>query len=235
MKHIIAASLVVSISLCSQAPFAQPLKDEVAYNWSGVYAGLNAGFVQHTMHMTDVQASSFNATIAQVANPKFSGGFQVGYRSQLDLSYSSGVFGLEFSDTISDVKFNKNYGSPYALYQLSSENKLNNIALLQMIGGITANRTLLFLAAGGSRTHVSGFVKNTDGIPFFNGFSVSDTAFSAAFGGGIEYAFSRAISGRFKLDVILPNTFSTYDNTGDNYQISNSVVQATFGVNYRFG
>ena len=244
MKQLkLAASLFVSASLFSSAIFANvSYKDEAMpvvaaapYNWTGFYAGLNAGIVQHTMNITDTQATSFNATIQQASSPQFTGGFQAGYRRQLDLTRTSGLYGLEFSANFSNATFNKQYGSPFALYQLNAKNELNSLCLLQLIGGIAADRTLLFLAAGLSWTNITGNVTNQSTVPFFNSFSVSKNVLGTSVGGGVEYAFSEKISARLKVDFITPNSYSTSDNTGNSFQISNSIVQSTFGINYKFG
>lgn len=210
-------------------------KDYALYNWTGLYLGVNAGAVKHTMHVTDNQATTFFATIQQEADPQFTGGFQLGYRKQLDPIKTSGVFGLEFSADFANADFTNDYGSPYALYQLHAENQLRDLLLLQLIGGIAADRTLLFLAAGLSWTKINGSMRNTDGIPFFHSFSVAKKALGTAVGGGIEYAFSDRISGRAKVDAIFTNPYSRFDDTGSIYQISNTIVQGTLAVNYKFG
>lgn len=240
MKQIkLVASIFVSSLLLSSTTFAQGLtKDEAtpaaAYNWTGFYAGFNAGLVNHTMNITDDQATTFLATIQQVSNLKFTGGFQAGYRRQLDLTRVSGVYGLELSANFSNAQFEKEYGSPFALYQLNSENTLQTVCLLEFIGGIAADRTLLFLAAGLSWANITGSTINQDSIAFFKSFSVSKNEFGSALGGGIEYAFSEAFSARLKVDLITPNTYSTSDNTDDHFQISNTITQGTIGVNYKF-
>ena len=204
------------------------------HNWTGFYAGLNAGAVNHTMNITDTQAVTFNATIQQVSNPKLTGGFQVGYRRQVDLTKASGVYGAELSANFANATFNKQYGSAFALYQLNAENKLQTLCLLQLTGGIAADKTLLFIAAGLSWANLSGNVTNVDGVPFFNSFNVGKKELGTAISGGIEYAYNDNISGRFKVDVITPNTYSTLDNAGNSYEISNTIVQGTVGVNYKF-
>lgn len=237
MKTSILAT-TLGLALISAKPFAHaPLKDEAIApaSWTGFYAGLNLGFLQHEMNITDIQASSFNATIQQSQNPDFTGGFQLGYRRQLDLSLLSGVVGLEFSANFADSKYSKDYGSPYALYELRAHNSLKNALLLEGIGGIAASQTLLFLAVGAAWTTVDGGVVNLYGLPFFNGFNPGKHTFSPAVGGGIEYAFNKKVSARFKVDVILPEVYSTVNNAGNPYQISNNIVQGTFAVNYQFG
>lgn len=233
----LSASILICTSLCATPVFASPLSKDAAitfYNWSGVYAGLNVGAVQHTMNITDNQAVTFNSTIQQVANPQFTGGFQLGYRHQLEPAHTSGIYGLEFSANFSDATCNKEYGSSFALYQLSSHNSLKDTLLLQLIGGINANRTFLFLAAGGAWVNIKGSVVNEDGAPFFDSFRLSRKAIAPALGCGVEYAVNEKISARAKLDVISPHTYTRTDNADNTYQIANNIVQGTFGINYRF-
>jgi outer membrane immunogenic protein len=240
MKQFKLAASIVSALLLSSSAFAHiSFKGEVMpanapYNWTGYYGGLNVGIVNHTMNITDTQAVSFNGTIQQVSNPRFTGGFQLGYRLQLDPSRISGVYGLEFSTNFSNARFKKEYGSPFALYQLSSEHALQTVCLLQLMGGIAAERTLLFLTAGMSWANITGHVNNLDSIAFFNSFSVQKNELGTAVGGGIEYAITDTISARIKVDVITPHTYSTSDNNGNSYLISNNIVQGTFGLNYTF-
>jgi outer membrane immunogenic protein len=251
-QYNVAASMFVSALLLSSNSFAHntyphnvfenhPYKGEVIvapapYNWTGFYAGANVGWVSHNMDITDDQATSFQATIHQVTTPRFTGGFQFGYRRQIDLTKASGVYGLEFSADFGNATFNRNYGSPFALYQLNSTNSLKDQLLLQFLGGVAADRTLLFMAAGLSWTNVEGSTTNTAGLPFFNNtsFNTNKKMLGAAIGGGIEYAFTNAFSARLKVDVIEPNNFTSHDSNGDSFQINNSMVQGTFGLNYKF-
>lgn len=240
MKQLnLVVSLFASISLISSSAFADQalMKDEAIaapYNWTGFYGGLNLGAVKHTMEVTDNQAASFSATINQITNPRFTGGFQLGIRHQIDPTKTSGVYGLEFSANFSNAHFNKIYGSPFALYQLYSENELKNSQLGQLIAGIAADKTFLFVAAGFSWTDISGSITNMDGIPFFNTLNVSKKSLGTALGLGVEYGFCERISMRFKVDVITSNAFTAFDNVGDSYQVANNLVQGTFGVNYKF-
>jgi len=237
----LAASIFIGASLLYSAAYAGGLDNEVLviaaepYAWTGYYAGLNAGILKHTLNMTDNDATSFYATIEQVSNPKFTGGFQVGYLYQLDLAPASGVFGLEFNANFSNAKFNQEYGSSFALYQLEAENELKNYYSLQFIGGLAADRALLFLAAGLSLSNISGNVSNQDGIPFFDGFSLSKKALGTTVGGGIEYALSETISVRFEVDIITPRGYTTSDEVDDDFWISNNIVRGILGVNYKFG
>jgi outer membrane immunogenic protein len=206
-----------------------------SYNWTGFYAGLNVGAMRRTMNITDANATSFNATLQQSSNPDFTGGFQVGYRYQLNPDKTSGIMGVEFSGNFSYASFNEDYGSPFALYQLNAHSELKNVYLLQLIGGIAADKTLLFLAGGLSVSNITGNVRNLDSPAFFNSFSVSKQALGTSLGAGVEYAINDKISARLKVDLIAPNAYSSTDNVGDIFQISNSIAQGTLGINYKFG
>jgi opacity protein-like surface antigen len=240
----LAASAAVIAALCSSGVFAHvSLKGdampvvELPYNWTAYYGGFSIGAVDHNMKVTDVKATSFNSTIEQVSNPKFSVGFQAGYRRQVDLTKASGVFGIEASGQFSNASFKKTYGTPFAAYNLYARNELKNVFLLQLIGGIAADRTLFFLAAGLSWANVTGSWTNLAvGVvpPVPDSFNVNKKAIGTAVGGGIEYACTETLSLRFKADLVTPNAYTTYDGAGNDFLVSNSIVQATFGFNYKF-
>lgn len=204
------------------------------FNWTGLYGGFNVGVVNHTMDITDVNASSFLATIQQNSDAKFSGGLQLGYRYQIEMNPVSGVYGIEISANFSNAQFEKDYGSSFALYELNSENALKDVCLIELIGGIAVNRTLLFLAAGASWVNITGTTSNLDSIAFFDAFNVDKKEWGTALGAGIEYAFSDKFSARLKVDVITPHTYDTDDNVDDVFQISNQIVQGVVGINYKF-
>lgn len=228
-------TVAVLFFLFSALSHASLKNETLPYDWTGFYAGLNVGFVKHTMNITDIQATTFYATIQEVLNPSFTGGVQAGYRRHLCLNKESGVYGLEFSANFLNAKFSQDYGSPFALYQLRSENELKNIYLLQAIGGLSADNSLLFLAAGLSWVNIAGSTINLDSIPFFQGFNVDKQVFGTVVGGGVEYAFSKAFSARFKVDFIMPNAYVVFDDLGNDFQISNAMVQGLVGCNYKFG
>lgn len=230
----IITSLVLNSVVFSTFAGSMSAQDSLPHTWSGFYAGVNAGLVRYTQNITDDQAATFNATIQQTINPIFTGGFQLGYRHQMDAQILSGVYGVEFSADFSNASAYKIYGSPYALYELQAVNKLKNIELLQAIGGISANKTLLFLAAGFSSASVSGSLTNLDGAPFFESVNLGKTSFGWSLGAGIEYAMNDKLSARFKMDVLGSNNYTAWDDTGNNYELSNCNTQAVIGLNYKF-
>jgi len=207
----------------------------VPHDWTGLYVGGNVGVVTHTMNVTDIQATSFNATIKEASNPQLTGGLQLGYRRQVAHTHLSGVYGLEFSTEFAQADFNQQYGSPYALYEITANNELKNTYLLQLLGGIAAQNTLFFFAAGLSWVNLAGGMIETSGAPYFTSFSANKTSLGTVLSGGIEYAWTKALSVRAKLDVITPNAYKVVDNLENTFQISNSVAQGVIGINYQFG
>jgi len=239
MKCFKLTASILVVSLLSSTAFAKAvMKGESLpasiYSWTGFYVGANGGIVNHTMNITDTQGTSFLSTLQQVSNPSMTGGLQAGYRRQIDFANTSGVYGLELSANISNASFDKQYGAPFATYQLNFQHKLKDVALLEATGGIAADRTLFFLAAGLSWININGSVTNEDTIAFFNSINLNKKVFGTALGGGLEYAFDNKLSLRFKVDLVTPNTYSAYDNIGDSFHIANNIVQAVLGLNYKF-
>src|SRR5581483_3639216 len=113
MKLQHSAYIIASIFLLSSAVLAHPdwksnagtVASAPLRHWTGFYAGLNVGGVGHTMDVTDNQAVTFNATIRQASNPALTGGFQVGWRRQMDGTATTGVYGVEFSANIANAEF----------------------------------------------------------------------------------------------------------------------------------
>lgn len=204
------------------------------HDWTGFYAGGNIGAFKNTMRVTDNQATTFYATVEEITNPQLTGGFQLGYRRQIEQSAIAGLYGLEFSANFSDGNFNQEYGSPYALYELNATNTLKNVYLLELLGGITIHQVLLFFGAGFSWTHISNTMTTLDGVPYFESFSFNKVPFGIALSGGIEYALTKALSARFKLDVITPNAYVVSSDSDNTFQISSSITQGLFGLNYTF-
>lgn len=226
--------LLLTLSNIGLANQGTPAQSTSVYQWSGLYLGGNLGAVKHTMNVTDNQATSFNATIQETSNPQLTGGLQLGYRRSLELTNITGVYGLEFSTNFSQANFNETYGSPYALYEIDANNELKNTYLLQLIGGIAVNRMLLFLAGGFSWVNLSNGMTETIGAPYFVSFNSSNQPFGTAFSAGVEYAFFKTCSARFKLDAITPNTYFVSDSLDDHFQVSNFIVTGSFGINYQF-
>ena len=232
-SHLLA-SLFIFSSVASASNFKNEMTPATFNRWTGFYAGLNIGLVNHTMSVTDTNAVAFMATIDQVSNARLIGGAQLGYRKQVDLSSVSGIYGVEVSAQFSNSEFNKQYGSPFALYQLDAANKLESVYLLELLGGIAANNTMLFITGGLSWINISGKTVNLDSIPFFNDYSVKKNVWGTTLGAGIEYAFNENWSARFKANVMIPNTYNVYDDVDDQFGISNHIVEASLGINYQF-
>jgi outer membrane immunogenic protein len=224
--------LALSASLFSPVAQASEKDPRTAYDWSGFYAGLNAGFVKNKMTITDVNATSFYASLQEVTNPKGTVGVQAGWRRQLKLAQASGVYGVEVSANLSDAQNHRRYGSPFALYEFETDYKLKNVYLLEVIGGIAADRALLFLSAGVSWNRVDGNMTTLDSVPFFSTVHIKPKNVGAAVGGGVEYAFNDTLSARVKVDVICPNTRYVNDTLGAQFGVASTIVQGALGINY---
>lgn len=211
---------------CSvQAPSCQPL-------WTGFYVGIDAGLSEHTMSVTDLDYDVNGGTLDQTSRNDFSPGLHIGYREQLNQQPISGVFGIEAAINWVNSSYNESYDGIPPNYQISS--KLRNYETLQLIGGLAANRTLLFLSAGfaygdfeGAWIHVRG---NSD--ESFN--NLGDNVFGLVAGAGVEYAFTDTIFLRAKVETASFNRYSSSDADGSTNAINNYVTNGSIGLNWKF-
>lgn len=202
--------------------------------WSRYYIGGNLGIVKHTVDVTDNQATTFYATIKETSNPQLSGGFQLGFRLPVSCKPITAMYGLEFSANFANASYQTVFGSPYALYEISAHNQLKNIYLLEALGGIALDKSYMFLGAGFSWTNLSEQMTSLNGVPYFDSFNQTQQTFGTVLSAGLEYAVCKNLSTRFKVDVVSPNNFNVTDNLGNQFNISQLVVQGLFGVNYLF-
>lgn len=232
--QIKALSLAVLSSISINLNAANYLKLHDRDTWTGFYAGGSLGMVKHTSDVTDNNAALFLATIKESTNPKLAGGFQLGYRRQLIDEKISGIYGLEFSGNYASANFKQQYGSDYALFEVSATSNYNASYLLELIGGINTERSMLFLGAGLSWSSLKNSMTSVASIPYFTSFSTDKYVFGTVLSGGVEYALYKNLSARFKVDVISPNNYSVLDSLDNSFQISNLLVQGLFGINYQF-
>lgn len=183
MKRVILAAMLAGFSIApAQAADVAPLPE--AYDWSGAYLGLQAGYawgdtsIEETDAVTGLETEPFD----DFNSDGFVGGAHIGYNFQSD----SLVFGIvadgEFSDISGDQDFG---GSPD-----SSEVEIDWLASVRLRAGFAWDRMLIFgtggLAVGG--------VHMTD-IDDINGSdSSNETAVGYTVGGGAEFAVTEALS-----------------------------------------
>jgi outer membrane immunogenic protein len=236
MKHVkLAASAFILASLFTSVTYAKvSYKGEVApmapaFSWTGFYVGANVGGVGYSQYVTDIDESDFDSTLHLDPNGKWSGGAQIGWRYQVDCAMASGVFGIEGSVDWTDAKYSRTFG----VTDYDIDTKLKSLWMVQAMGGIAVDRTLLFLGAGAGWADLDGSWTDLAGDTTRN-FDTNKTVVGPVVSAGIEYAFTDMISVRAKVDELFASRYTRTDGRGNSFLINNNIVQGTIGLNVKF-
>jgi outer membrane immunogenic protein len=195
-----------------------PVAAPAAYNWSGLYIGLNAGYAAAKVTETVTGGGSGSANI-----PAGLGGLQIGANWQI----SSVVLGFE-----GDFAGNMATKSVTVAGALSGTAQIPWLATLRGRVGYAFDRYLLYVTAGGAATELKSAVT----VGAISSATTSSTAGAWTAGGGLEAAFTENLSARIEylyLDARNINVaqvgppFVTV--TG---RLQDNLVRA--GMNYRF-
>lgn len=220
MKAIIVASVLTSLAgsaMAADMPARMPVKAVpyvAAYNWTGFYAGLNAGYGF---------TSNRNGAV---------GGGQIGYNWQNGIW----VYGLEADIQAAGETGSKNVTDTTGLVTLSENRKLNYFGTVRARLGLAQDRMLYYVTGGLAYTTIKRNVAALTGAVGTDSASNSKAGF--AVGAGLEYAFAQNWSAKLEyLYMGYSGTTNTYNNivpavTVSNGRLTDNVVRV--GVNYHF-
>ena len=220
MAAVITSFGVAGVASAADLPVKAPPPVAAVYNWSGFYAGLNAGgtwgstdpgmsvtppgFSSVNDYFTFGAGAAINAfTVQSVGNNTFhnsgfTGGGQIGYNWQ----FGSLVTGVEWDFEYFNPKGSRTlvgaYAAdavPFAFTQSSSGSWLTT---LRGRIGLAQNNWLLYLTGGVAAAQMSfnsTFLDQETSPPRFSGglastVSVSQTRYGAVGGAGFEYGFT---------------------------------------------
>jgi outer membrane immunogenic protein len=243
------AVALIAANAASAADMGLPVKGralEPEWNWSGFYAGLNAGYARGTTVWNDLDGAlnSVGGTFANESANGFIGGGQIGYNWQ----FRHAVFGLE-----ADFDY-LSLDRTTTLLDLSGaggtadhlRDAIRWLGTVRGRAGLALDNVLFYLTAGlayGQTDHsVTSSVNGSPGLSEthdFNAFKVGPVA-----GGGIEFGLDPRWSVKAEaLYVDLGRHTGVIH--GDNIALSRTVVGrletldtmwiVRAGVNYRFG
>jgi len=233
MKRILltTASLcvlgLVSPALAADLPIygKAPVVATAAYDWSGFYIGVfgGGGYGNHNLNNATGPAGLANFT-ANYSSQGGLGGGEIGY------NWQSGniVVGVEATAFGADIK-----GSDSFALGWDDATKLSWGGTLRARGGIAVDRLLLFFTGGwgfGSLTH-------TDTNPGVGVDTFKTTRSGLAAGGGIAYAITENLIGKFEYTYLDLGTFRRDAPTNGvlAYNVANTYSIVTFGLDYKFG
>jgi outer membrane immunogenic protein len=159
---------------------APPVAAPAAFNWSGLYIGLNAGYAAAKVTETVTGGGSGSANL-----PAGLGGFQVGTNWQI----GSVVLGFE-----GDFAGNMATKSVIVAGALSGTAQIPWLATFRGRVGYAFDRYLLYVTAGGAGTELRSAVT----VGAIASATTSRTASTWTAGGGFEAAFTDNLSARIE-------------------------------------
>ena len=207
-------------------PVKAPYAPVASYDWSGFYAGVNAGVgFGHASTSTDTVFSpigyfaassvpAINAAGSQSANRAgFTGGVQIGYNWQT----SNALLGLEADFGYMGLRASSSGGAVYpccapTAFTVSSTAKTDWLLTLRPRIGFTSNNWLMYVTGGLALGQVKGDFTFTDTFATASeSASISKIKAGWALGGGIEYAMAGPWS--FKLEYLHVDLGSVSDTS----------------------
>ena len=259
----VLATLVASAIAASAAdmPVKAPAYVSV-YNWSGFYAGVNAGVgfgraststdtvFSPTGYFAATSVPAISAAGSQSANKAgFTGGVQIGYNWQTNNT----VLGLEADFGYMGLRASQSAGAVYpccapTAFVVSSTAKTDWLMTLRPRVGFTSNNWLLYVTGGLAVGQVKGDFNFTDTFAAATeSASISKTKVGWALGAGVEYGMAGPWSLKLEyLHVDLGSVSGTSTNLAaftpainfptnvytHSVKVSDDIVRV--GLNYKF-
>jgi outer membrane immunogenic protein len=248
-----AADLPRRSAPIAPAPYFAPAP---VFNWTGFYAGVNAGVGFRSAPATSVSYAGFTAPAPGTAYPGsagssagFTGGAQLGYNWQFQNNLVVGLEGdLEYIGrrSTSGPVLPANPGTPYFAYTPGTGGS-RWIATVRPRLGYAVDRALLYVTGGLAFGSVGGggsvtYVDTTPTAYTYANNSSSSTKVGWAAGAGAEYAITPNLIGRVEyLYASLGSKSLAYAApvgapVGSSFSASsrNNVSLLRAGVNYKF-
>lgn len=213
MKRIVLAGLGLAVlSVAASAadlgarrrqPVAAPVAVAPAFTWTGLYAGVNAGYAWNSGDKWSTRGDATTLAYAGAGNFPVSGSFSRGGfvgGGQLGANYQMGRFVVGAETDIMGLGSSKksNFSMASGTYgTLKDANSWLGTTRIRL--GVTPVDNLLIYGTGGAAyggvKHSAFVVAPGVGGAAWAG-SKSDTKFGWALGAGAEYAFTQNITGR---------------------------------------
>lgn len=216
-KTLLAASALLALSV-SSANAADPVV-EAMYDWTGFYAGLNAGYAMNGDDTVAINPA--HGDVGDLSISGFFAGVQAGYNQQFD----SFVVGIE-----GDIQWS-NADDSFGDGTTSGSNDMNYFGTLRGRAGFAADRLFIY-GTGGLAFGGFDYQVDTTVAPAFSvDENLSRVGYTA--GAGIEYAFSDDWT--MKLEYLYANFGREKLTDGANHTVATPDFHSVrVGFNYLF-
>lgn len=224
MKALILAG-AASVLIAGGAQAAD-IEAPAAYDWSGFYLGLQAGYGWGDSQVDEIDAEDGSLSQSQdYDHDGFVGGLHAGYNFDMQ----GVLLGLEGDIEYADIQGDQDFGGS----EDSTDKTIQWLGSLRLRAGVTMDRALVYATGGVA-------VGDVDMEASEPGLSISDseTAWGWTIGGGIEYALTDDISARVEYRYTdLENTEHTGDIFGGTftYEHDNAFHAVRGGLSWHFG
>jgi outer membrane immunogenic protein len=233
---VIVTSMAAALTTCgfaygadlTPAPVYRPapiMSPVPAYDWTGVYVGVNGGGAWGSQDPLNLITNRFE----QLSNSISGGLFGGTIGAQVQVRYV--VLGLEADLDWANIKGSSSViptvgGIPVTAFPINAETKIDWESTARLRAGFAANNVMAYITGGiavlGAKTTLTTPVGPVCG-GIFSGCSGTDRQIGAALGAGVEYGFTPNLSAKLEYLYI----------TAASLEISHTnVIRA--GLNYRF-
>jgi outer membrane immunogenic protein len=222
---------LMSPALGADLPTKAPIVATPMYDWSGFYVGVygGGGFGNHNLNNALGPVGFANFTINYDSTGAIGGG-EVGYNVQSG-NIVVGVEGDGFWSGIKGSDLSQFNNGALPIFAID-QTKLRYGGSLRARGGIAVDRLLLFFDGGWA----SGSLAHTNTVPGVgvDAFTVQRSGIAA--GGGIAYAITNNLIGKFEYRYYNFGRFTRSNPTTGvlPYTIDNTYSVVTLGLDYKF-
>lgn len=235
--HLIKIGLNTKLGV--RSPFERPLWSPSSVpstrNWTGLYAGIHVGggFGTSDWNSSDGVLAAFSTQTfgdSGTADGSIFGG-QVGYNAQL----GPWVVGAELAASWANIDGYAKCATSAATDSYACHSRINSLYTATARLGMPYGNFLFYGLAGGAVAVETHDAYRAGGTPELSG---SSQRTGLVLGSGIEYAFTRAFSGKVEYNFIDfgEKTVALSGATGtSNVAIGQNIHLVKFGLNYKLG
>jgi outer membrane immunogenic protein len=239
---VAAAMAVLALSGAAQAdgPYKVPPRQVYAppppppppplpppFTWTGFYIGGNIGGAWASGTLTD----NFTDVSFDTDHSGFIGGVQLGYNYQ----FRNLVIGVEWDFDWTSIGETSNSVFVPGFGTLRASADTDWITTLSARAGLTFDRWLVFVKAGGGWVQNSTSITNLDSGAVI---STSRTNSGWLVGGGVEYAFNglewTRWTAKLEYDFLQLSDRTATGFSGDTFTFERDIQMLKFGLSYRF-
>lgn len=206
-----------------------------AFNWTGFYAGVHAGYGWANLDTTDTESYGGGKPDG------FFGGGQVGYNYQFG---NNVVLGIEADAAFADLKDDSSTHLPFSddtFVDLGVSTKITALGTVRARAGYAVDRFLPYVTGGFAWANAKSSESINGNVDFIPNFNVSDSQFFTGWtvGAGVEYAVTNNITAKVEyLYADLGSKDFSFNYPGfDDSKLKgdlSSLQTVKLGLNYKF-